>query len=331
MPVDVVCSCGKKFRAADHHAGREFDCPVCGQSLEVPDSTGGPQSTSFVPSSASDDLASIMPGIVWQLVVDGVSSLLSGDKLSALARFSGRAGLHCMTALMILIPLLLIVMAIKGESVGPALVAVGVVVVLSLGQYLNDRFLRVIFRQLHASQARTTSSVLFDVMSLVCFVSAIGTFCFSGYSAIKFSQWEAFVLGGPIVLFLVACGFVALNPEFLAIRIDATATTGDDILTIVSLPFKLLLSITPFVFLSFGLAVLVQTVLAIVAVLVADDSGLPMVMASSEVISMEAVYIGLVPLASYLVAAQGLFMISVSGAILAVPPKLDAIRHTLED
>jgi hypothetical protein len=49
------------------------------------------------------------------------------------------------------------------------------------------------------------------------------------------------------------------------------------------------------------------------------------------VISLEAVYIGLVPLASYLVAAQGLFMISVSGAILAVPPKLDAIRHTLED
>ena len=130
---------------------------------------------------------------------------------------------------------------------------------------------------------------------------------------------------------MVACGFVALSPEFLAIRIDATATTGDDILTIVSLPFKLLLSITPFVFLSFGLAVLVQTVLAIVAVLVADDSGLPMVMASSEVISMEAVYIGLVPLASYLVAAQGLFMISVSGAILAVAPKLDAIRHTLED
>ena len=331
MPVDVVCSCGKKFRAADHHVGREFDCPVCGQSLEVPGSTEMPQPTSFTPSSESDDLASILPGVAWQLVVDGVSSVLSSDKLSGLARFSGRAGLHCMTALMILVPLLLIVMSIKGDSLEPAFVAVGIVVVLSLGQYLNDRFLTVIFRQLHASEARTTSSVLFDVMSLVCFVSAIGTFCFTGYTAIKFSQWEAFVLGGPVVLFLVACGFVALNPAFLAIRVDPNATTGDDILTIVSLPFKLLLSMTPFVFLSFGLAVLVQTVLAILALLVADDSELLMVVASSEVISMEAVYMGLVPLASYLVAAQGLFMISVSAAILAIPRKLDAIRHTLED
>jgi hypothetical protein len=334
MPIDVVCSCGKKFRADDHHAGRTFDCPVCGQSLTVPYSTTIPDLETEKPPSSprdADDSASIMPGSFWQPIVDGLSALLPSDKLISLSRLAGIAGLHCMTALMVLIPLLLIIIAIKTDSLSVALMAVAIAAGLSLAQYLNERLLKVISRQLHASPVSTTSSVLFDVIGLACIISAIGVFLFSGYTAIQFSQWEAFLLGVPGSIFLVACGFVALNPAFLGIKVDPEATSADDILTIVSLPFKLLLAMTPFVFLSFGLAILTQTIFAFAAVLATDESVYFVLSATSALLTTQAGYLGLVPLASYLMAALGLFIISVSAAILAIPRKLDEIHVTLDD
>lgn len=36
MPITFACLCGKKLRAKDSGAGRSFDCPGCGASIEVP-------------------------------------------------------------------------------------------------------------------------------------------------------------------------------------------------------------------------------------------------------------------------------------------------------
>jgi len=36
MSVDFACSCGKRFRVEDHHAGKKTKCPVCGVTLEIP-------------------------------------------------------------------------------------------------------------------------------------------------------------------------------------------------------------------------------------------------------------------------------------------------------
>lgn len=37
MPIDIRCTgCRQKFRVADRHAGREVDCPKCGEKMTIP-------------------------------------------------------------------------------------------------------------------------------------------------------------------------------------------------------------------------------------------------------------------------------------------------------
>jgi hypothetical protein len=36
MPITVACQCGKRFKAADQHAGKRTKCPGCGQPLTIP-------------------------------------------------------------------------------------------------------------------------------------------------------------------------------------------------------------------------------------------------------------------------------------------------------
>jgi hypothetical protein len=36
MPIDLICSCGKRLRVSDEAAGQEGQCPVCGRVLEIP-------------------------------------------------------------------------------------------------------------------------------------------------------------------------------------------------------------------------------------------------------------------------------------------------------
>ena len=33
--ISVLCSCGRKFKADDHHAGKRTKCPVCGNMLVI--------------------------------------------------------------------------------------------------------------------------------------------------------------------------------------------------------------------------------------------------------------------------------------------------------
>jgi hypothetical protein len=36
MSIMVACQCGKRFKAADQHAGKKARCPGCGQALTIP-------------------------------------------------------------------------------------------------------------------------------------------------------------------------------------------------------------------------------------------------------------------------------------------------------
>ena len=36
MPITVTCSCGKRFRVRDEHAGKRGKCPSCGAAVTIP-------------------------------------------------------------------------------------------------------------------------------------------------------------------------------------------------------------------------------------------------------------------------------------------------------
>jgi hypothetical protein len=35
MPIDIACSCGKKLKIKEEHAGRKFKCPACGGTIQT--------------------------------------------------------------------------------------------------------------------------------------------------------------------------------------------------------------------------------------------------------------------------------------------------------
>jgi hypothetical protein len=45
MPIVFTCTCGKKFRVGDEHAGKKTKCRQCGKTLVVPLSTDAPTPT----------------------------------------------------------------------------------------------------------------------------------------------------------------------------------------------------------------------------------------------------------------------------------------------
>lgn len=52
MPIDVVCTCGKKLRAKDELAGRQVRCPSCGKALLVGHVNPYQQASPLAPTSA---------------------------------------------------------------------------------------------------------------------------------------------------------------------------------------------------------------------------------------------------------------------------------------
>src|SRR4051794_26052831 len=65
MPIEVACSCGKRFRVHDSRAGRKGRCPDCGATLRGPD-PADPEGTwgaigESPPMDMGPDLASLAP------------------------------------------------------------------------------------------------------------------------------------------------------------------------------------------------------------------------------------------------------------------------------
>ncbi|GAB4142761.1 MAG: hypothetical protein Tsb009_13290 [Planctomycetaceae bacterium] len=54
MPILVTCSCGAQYRVKDEHAGRQTNCPQCGELMTVPDVTDSSQPDSETPIEHSD-------------------------------------------------------------------------------------------------------------------------------------------------------------------------------------------------------------------------------------------------------------------------------------
>jgi hypothetical protein len=42
MPIEVVCQCGRSFRAKEEHAGLRAKCPNCGLVIEIPKPASDP-------------------------------------------------------------------------------------------------------------------------------------------------------------------------------------------------------------------------------------------------------------------------------------------------
>ena len=228
---------------------------------------------------------------------------------------------------MVLVPALFIITAVKAEDVGPGLVALGCGIGMSLSQYLNDRLLRVIARQVRVNRTRVTSSVLFDVLALACFVSAVILVLISAYAAFSDSDWTQLLMGPAVGLLLVFAGVIILNPEFLGITIDPQATAADDVLTLITIPFKVMLALAPFAFLSGIWACTAQTFLALYFTL-ADSELLSGLLTASLLNSVAAA--AAAPLVAYVTGSVGLFGVMVCSALLSMPNKLDEIRSAVE-
>lgn len=72
MPIQMICSCGKRLLAREEHAGKRTRCPVCGNSLRIPaaalsamaaqSKTAAPPEPAYdVPDDPLEALAQVIP------------------------------------------------------------------------------------------------------------------------------------------------------------------------------------------------------------------------------------------------------------------------------
>jgi hypothetical protein len=53
MPIELTCSCGKRLQVSDAFAGRQGQCPACGELLQIPE----PEAQVTRPAPSSDGAA----------------------------------------------------------------------------------------------------------------------------------------------------------------------------------------------------------------------------------------------------------------------------------
>ncbi len=70
MPIVVGCSCGKRFKAPDHLAGKKVKCPNCGNPLVVPAEQPGPSAPQPMESGIPVDAAAA-GGDLWGNMLGG--------------------------------------------------------------------------------------------------------------------------------------------------------------------------------------------------------------------------------------------------------------------
>lgn len=277
-------------------------------------------------SVVSDDRSSMLPGSLWHGVVSSLSALCSCEQLNGLSRTAATASLRVLACLIVMIPLLLVTIAIKTDSLSATFGAIMIGILLTVAQYGNERLLKITGLQLRTNETRISTSALFDVVSLFFVLAAIGALGAGVFDLIQNANVTAISGAIGVSLLCVAVGITALNPKFLGILVTPEATAADDLITLFSLPFKIVLAVAPFAYLAANVATGVL-VLYVFKQLVADDL-FPVIADTS--IRTQLPVILFMPLCAYLSGVLGLFSVSVSSAVLSVPGKLEEVRLELK-
>ena len=198
---------------------------------------------------------------------------LSEARVRQMDRSVTNLGGYVMYGLILLLALLFVVVAIRGNNLGLFVLAIVVVPVGIVLQYVALKMLGAVDRLIASSRTELTSSGFLDVVALINVLTAVLAPLAGLLAAISVAEIGPFLSG----LFVMAlCGYtaaIALNPTVVNVHIARSASIGQEAVGIITFGMKGLYRFTP---IGFGVLVILATIAAavlLVQALIGTPSG----------------------------------------------------------
>lgn len=261
---------------------------------------------------------------------DFVKHLLNGSLFESNYERAKLVGHYALSFGVIMTAVVGTYLAFKQDSIQALGIVAGIVVGISMAQYLAIRFFIDADKLLKSTPTRMSGTTLLDGFGILSVASSLGIAGFAVYQSLQY--FDEYVLLGALgiaaILLLIAT--LAFNPKILNIEVTENASGGEEAVGLASFLVKSLLIVAPFVYLASGLAsmglYLYGWYLAI------TEEGGWLALAGFFAICPPILIGGaLYPLALYLVFLIYYLFIDVLNSILQINNRVKEISQNMED
>lgn len=219
----------------------------------------------------------------------------------------------------------------KGAPAGMCFAqAVGALVALALCVYAAAKMLDALSKVINSSECKISSLNIFSVFTAIGLLLTVASFLGGIYLAFEAKAVSLFFYGLAGAAFFALITIYSANPETFGITEDETASAGEDFVAIYTFGLKVMLRLVPVALLIVPIVGICQIVPMIFRTYVHQGENANRLMTGFMIAEMNFamvfVFVGLIPLAAYLVYIFYYVVLDLIRAVLQLPNKLDALK-----
>lgn len=208
--------------------------------------------------------------------------------------------------------------------------AIGSLIALAICAYAATKMIDALSKVISSSSCKISSLNFFSVMTAIGVLLTVVALLGGIYFAIEFRSLQMFFYGlGGAVFFALITLYIA-NPEKFGIVADETASAGEDFVSIFTFALKIMLRLVPVALLGLSIVGIIQIVPLIFTTYIQSGENTNRFLAGNMLADTTAtagfVFIGILPLAVYLVYIFYYVALDLIRAVLQLPNKLDALK-----
>jgi hypothetical protein len=252
--------------------------PVTPAVTTTPAGSAAAPVTARIYSADNAGLRPFLPRII-DAIIDKVRGILSESMFDTIAKFALLGGELLMYPALLVMMIVYIITAIRGDSVQPVFEGIGVFVVGVLALYVVLQLIAAGFRMLRTNPSRVASRIYLN-----CFVVffLVAGFYFLTRPILSYydlkdrgpALWNSFAQWWTLAVPAFAGAILALNPKILNIEIDPEATAGETFLGLVSFALKMALALLPIYLMMGAVLVAYASIVSASYYLFSTDKGL---------------------------------------------------------
>ena len=203
-------------------------------------------------------------------------------------------------------------------------------IALVICAYAAAKMLDALSKVISSSSCKISSLNFFSVMTAIGVLQTVVAFLGGIYFAIEFRSFQIFFYGlGGTVFFALITLYIA-NPEKFGIVADETASAGEDFVSIFTFALKVMLRLVPVELLGLSIIGIVRILPMLFTTYIRSGENtnyfLTQYMLADMIGTAGFVFIGILPLAVYLVYIFYYVVLDLIRAVLQLPSKLDALK-----
>ena len=208
--------------------------------------------------------------------------------------------------------------------------ALGSLIALAICSYAAAKMMDALSKVISSSTCKMSSLNFFSVLAAIAVLYTV-IFLLAGiFMAIRLRSLQIFFYGLGATAFSALLTLYFADPEKFGIVADENASAGEDFVSIFTFALKVMLRLVPVALLVLSVIGVIRIVPMIFTTYIQSGESTNRFLAANMVADMTAtsrfVFIGLLPLAVYLIYIFYYVLLDLVRAILQLPGKLDALK-----